>query len=107
MDLALFLNSMGAKVSGHGTDTIIVDGVESLHATSYDVLPDRIEAGTYLLAGAITGGRVRARNARPEHLDAVLAKLEEAGAAGDRARWTYVLRRTRASRPTCRRSSRR
>jgi UDP-N-acetylglucosamine 1-carboxyvinyltransferase len=69
VDLALFLNSMGARVSGHGTDT-----------TSYEVLPDRIEAGTYLLAGAITGGRVRARNARPEHLDAVLAKLEEAGA---------------------------
>ncbi len=80
VDLALFLNSMGARVSGHGTDTIIVDGVESLHASSYEVLPDRIEAGTYLLAGAITGGRVRARNARPEHLDAVLAKLEEAGA---------------------------
>ncbi len=80
VDLALFLNSMGAKVSGYGTDTIVVDGVESLHATSYDVLPDRIEAGTYLVAGAITGGRVRARNARPEHLDAVLAKLEEAGA---------------------------
>jgi UDP-N-acetylglucosamine 1-carboxyvinyltransferase len=80
VDLALFLNSMGARVSGHGTDTIIVEGVESLHATSYEVLPDRIEAGTYLLAGAITGGRVRARNARPEHLDAVLAKLEEAGA---------------------------
>ena len=80
VDLALFLNSMGARSSGHGTDTIIVDGVESLHGTSYDVLPDRIEAGTYLLAAAITGGRVRARNARPEHLDAVLAKLEEAGA---------------------------
>jgi UDP-N-acetylglucosamine 1-carboxyvinyltransferase len=80
VDLALFLNSMGAKVSGYGTDTIVIDGVESLHATSYDVLPDRIEAGTYLVAGAITGGHVRARNARPEHLDAVLAKLEEAGA---------------------------
>ena len=80
VDLALFLNSMGAKVSGHGTDTIIVDGVETLHATSYEVLPDRIEAGTYLVAAAITGGRVRARNARPDHLDAVLAKLEEAGA---------------------------
>ena len=80
VDLALFLNSMGAKVSGHGTDTIVIDGVESLHSTSYEVLPDRIEAGTYLVAGAITGGRVRARNARPDHLDAVLAKLEEAGA---------------------------
>jgi len=80
VDLALFLNSMGAKVTGHGTDTIIIDGVESMHGTSYEVLPDRIEAGTYLVAGAITSGRVRARNARPEHLDAVLAKLEEAGA---------------------------
>jgi UDP-N-acetylglucosamine 1-carboxyvinyltransferase len=79
VDLALFLNAMGARVSGHGTDTIIIDGVESLHGASYDVLPDRIEAGTYLVAGAITGGRVRARGARAEHLDAVLAKLEEAG----------------------------
>jgi UDP-N-acetylglucosamine 1-carboxyvinyltransferase len=86
-DLALFLNSMGARIAGHGTDTIVIDGVESLHGTSYDVLPDRIEAGTYLVAGAITGGRVRARNARAEHLDAVLAKLEAAGAEvirGDR-----------------------
>jgi UDP-N-acetylglucosamine 1-carboxyvinyltransferase len=86
-DLALFLNSMGACITGHGTDTIVIDGVESLHGTTYDVLPDRIEAGTYLVAGAITGGRVRARNARAEHLDAVLAKLEAAGAAvvrGDR-----------------------
>jgi UDP-N-acetylglucosamine 1-carboxyvinyltransferase len=80
VDLALFLNAMGAKVSGHGTDTIVIDGVESLHGASYDVLPDRIEAGTYLVAGAITGGRVRARGACAGHLDAVLAKLEEAGA---------------------------
>jgi UDP-N-acetylglucosamine 1-carboxyvinyltransferase len=80
VDLALFLNAMGAKVSGHGTDTIRVEGVERLHAAQYDVLPDRIEAGTYLVAGAITGGRVRARHARAEHLDAVLAKLAEAGA---------------------------
>jgi len=79
-DLALFLIAMGARITGHGTDTIVIDGVETLHGTSYDVLPDRIEAGTYLLAGAITGGRVRARHARAEHLDAVLAKLEEAGA---------------------------
>ena len=80
VDLALFLNSMGAKVSGHGTPTIVVDGVESLHGTTYDVLPDRIEAGTYLVAGAITRGRVKAKGARAEDLDAVLAKLEEAGA---------------------------
>jgi UDP-N-acetylglucosamine 1-carboxyvinyltransferase len=79
-DLALFLNSMGAKITGYGTDTIVVDGVETLHGTDYAVLPDRIEAGTYLVAAAITGGRVRARGARAEHLDAVLAKLAEAGA---------------------------
>lgn len=81
VDLALFLNSMGARVSGHGTDTIVIDGVETLQGTEYDVLPDRIEAGTYLVAGAITGGRVRARGAIGEHLDAVLGKLEEAGAS--------------------------
>jgi UDP-N-acetylglucosamine 1-carboxyvinyltransferase len=80
VDLALFLNAMGARVSGQGTDTIVIDGVASLHGASYEVLPDRIEAGTYLVAGAITGGRVRARGACAEHLDAVLAKLEEAGA---------------------------
>jgi UDP-N-acetylglucosamine 1-carboxyvinyltransferase len=80
VDLALFLIAMGARIAGHGTDTIVIDGVESLRGTAYDVLPDRIEAGTYLVAGAITGGRVRARGARAEHLDAVLAKLEQAGA---------------------------
>jgi UDP-N-acetylglucosamine 1-carboxyvinyltransferase len=79
-DLAHFLVAMGAKISGAGTDTIVIDGVERLHGADYAVLPDRIEAGTYLVAGAITGGRVRARGARAEHLDAVLAKLEEAGA---------------------------
>ena len=80
VDLAQFLIAMGAKITGHGTDTIIVEGVERMHGTHYEVLPDRIEAGTYLVAGAITGGRVRARNARAEHLDAVLGKLIEAGA---------------------------
>ena len=80
VDLAHFLSAMGAHISGAGTDTLVIEGVERLHGCKYDVLPDRIEAGTYLVAGAITGGRVRARNARPEHLDAVLAKLGDAGA---------------------------
>ena len=80
VDLASFLSAMGAQISGAGTDTIVIDGVETLHGASYDVLPDRIEAGTYLVAGAITGGRVRVRNARADHLDAVLATLAEAGA---------------------------
>ncbi|HEX7117061.1 MAG TPA: UDP-N-acetylglucosamine 1-carboxyvinyltransferase [Steroidobacter sp.] len=80
VDLAEFLNAMGARIRGAGTDTIVVEGVERLRGTSYDVLPDRIEAGTYLVAGAITGGHVRVKSARPDHLDAVLAKLREAGA---------------------------
>jgi UDP-N-acetylglucosamine 1-carboxyvinyltransferase len=80
VDLANFLVAMGARITGAGTDTIVIEGVESLRGAEYDVLPDRIEAGTYLVAGAITGGRVRARNARAEHLDAVLRKLAEAGA---------------------------
>ncbi|HSN72490.1 MAG TPA: UDP-N-acetylglucosamine 1-carboxyvinyltransferase [Steroidobacteraceae bacterium] len=80
VDLADFLNAMGARVRGAGTDRIVIEGVERLHGASYDVLPDRIESGTYLVAGAITGGHVRIRNTRPEHLDAVTAKLEEAGA---------------------------
>jgi UDP-N-acetylglucosamine 1-carboxyvinyltransferase len=79
VDLAQFLIAMGARISGAGTDTIVVEGVLRLHGGSYEVLPDRIEAGTFLVAGAITSGRVRVRNTRPGHLDAVLAKLREAG----------------------------
>jgi UDP-N-acetylglucosamine 1-carboxyvinyltransferase len=80
VDLANFLISMGAKISGAGTDRIVIEGVERLHGTSYEVLPDRIESGTYLVAGAITGGHIRIKNTRPEHLDAVILKLREAGA---------------------------
>jgi UDP-N-acetylglucosamine 1-carboxyvinyltransferase len=80
VDLAHFLNAMGAKISGAGTDKITVQGVEKLTGARYDVLPDRIETGTYLVAGAITSGRVRVKGTRPDHLDAVLAKLREAGA---------------------------
>ena len=86
VDLANFLIAMGARIRGAGTDTIAVEGVERLSGTHYEVLPDRIEAGTYLVAGAITGGHVRVKNARADHLDAVLGKLREAGArvaAGD------------------------
>jgi UDP-N-acetylglucosamine 1-carboxyvinyltransferase len=81
VDLAECLIGMGAKIRGAGTDKIVIEGVERLHASRYDVLPDRIESGTYLVAGAITGGHVRLRNTRPDHLDAVTAKLEEAGAS--------------------------
>ncbi|NNG14355.1 MAG: UDP-N-acetylglucosamine 1-carboxyvinyltransferase, partial [Gammaproteobacteria bacterium] len=80
VDLALCLNSMGAKISGAGTDAITIEGVEKLHGTTYDVLPDRIETGTYLVAAAITGGRIMVKDTRPDILDAVIAKLREAGA---------------------------
>ena len=80
IDLADCLNALGAKVRGAGTDTIVIDGVERLHGGSHRVLPDRIEAGTYLVAGAITSGRVHLKQVAPEHLDAVLVKLREAGA---------------------------
>src|SRR6202171_1105830 len=80
IDLANFLIAMGADIRGAGTDKIVVQGVQRLRGTTYEVLPDRIESGTYLVAGAITRGHVRIKNTRPEHLDAVLAKLQEAGA---------------------------
>jgi UDP-N-acetylglucosamine 1-carboxyvinyltransferase len=80
VDLANFLVAMGAQISGAGTDRIVIQGVESLHGCEYEVLPDRIETGTYLVAGAITAGRVRVKNTRPQHLDAVIGKLQEAGA---------------------------
>jgi UDP-N-acetylglucosamine 1-carboxyvinyltransferase len=80
VDLANFLIAMGAKIRGAGTDCIVVEGVPRLHGAHYDVQPDRIETGTFLVAGAITGGKVTARHTRPEHLDAVLLKLQEAGA---------------------------
>src|SRR5215469_9739732 len=80
VDLANFLIAMGAKIQGAGTDKILIKGVPRLRGTSYEVLPDRIESGTYLVAGAITRGIVRIKNTRPDHLDAVIVKLEEAGA---------------------------
>jgi UDP-N-acetylglucosamine 1-carboxyvinyltransferase len=80
VDLANFLIAMGADIQGAGTDSIRIRGVKALKGAHYDVLPDRIEAGTYLVAGAITRGRVKVKGARPDHLDAVLAKLREAGA---------------------------
>ena len=79
-DLANCLNRMGARISGAGTDTIRVQGVDRLSGTDYSVLPDRIETGTYLVAAAITGGRIRVLNTCPDLLDAVLQKLREAGA---------------------------
>ncbi len=80
VDLAELLIKMGARITGHGSDTITVEGVERLHGAYHDVMPDRIETGTFLVAAALSRGRVRVRRTRADILEAVLAKLEEAGA---------------------------
>jgi UDP-N-acetylglucosamine 1-carboxyvinyltransferase len=80
VDLANCLNAMGAKIRGAGSSTIEIEGVDRLHGVEYRVLPDRIETGTFLVAGAMSRGRVRTRDTDPSLLDAVLAKLREAGA---------------------------
>lgn len=80
VDLANMLIAMGAKIEGAGTSTIVVDGVPTLHGATYSVMPDRIETGTYLVAAAATGGRVKLKDTDPSILEAVLLKLEEAGA---------------------------
>ena len=80
VDLADFLVKRGARVDGAGTDVITIEGVRELHGGEHEVIPDRIEAGTYLAAGAITRGDVTATHCRPSHLEAVLMKLREAGA---------------------------
>ena len=80
VDLANFLVKRGARIHGAGTDAITIDGVRELHGGDHEVIPDRIEAGTYLAAGAITRGDVIATHCRPSHLEAVLMKLREAGA---------------------------
>ncbi|MGE8213874.1 UDP-N-acetylglucosamine 1-carboxyvinyltransferase [Stenotrophomonas sp.] len=79
-DLAHCLIALGAKIEGIGTSRLVVEGVDRLHGGRHAVLPDRIETGTFLVAAAMTGGRIVARNARPDTMDAVLQKLVEAGA---------------------------
>jgi len=79
VDLANFLNKMGARIKGAGTDTIKIDGVDSMKGVSHHVIPDRIEAGTFMVAAAITKGSILIRNVVPDHLKAVIAKLRECG----------------------------
>ena len=79
VDRANFLNSMGADVRGAGTDTVKVNGVERLHGGSYSIIPDQIEAGTYMVAAAATGGEVLVKNVIPKHLECISAKLRETG----------------------------
>ena len=79
VDVANFLNSMGAQIRGAGTDVIRIVGVEKLHKTEYSIIPDQIEAGTFMFAAAATGGDVTVKNVIPKHLEATTAKLEEIG----------------------------
>lgn len=79
VDLANFLNKMGASVKGAGTGTIRIEGVTSLHGAEHSIIPDRIEAGTFMVAAAITGGNVLVKGAVPEHLTSLIAKMEEMG----------------------------
>ena len=80
VDLANFLNTMGARISGAGTDTVKIRGVEKLHGGTYAIIPDQIEAGTYLAAVAAAGGNVLVKNVIPKHMDCITSKLEEMGA---------------------------
>jgi UDP-N-acetylglucosamine 1-carboxyvinyltransferase len=109
-DLAALLNAMGAKIEGAGTSTIRIKGVAKLHGARHRINPDRIEAGTYLMAGAITGGDLNIDCCNPEHLGALLTKLEECGVKLEigkenvRVHSGGALKSIRASLPICRRS---
>ena len=79
VNVATFLNNMGAKITGAGTSTIKIEGVDKLHKCFHEVIPDRIEAGTYIIIGALCGSRLKIDNIIPEHIDSLLSKLEEIG----------------------------
>jgi UDP-N-acetylglucosamine 1-carboxyvinyltransferase len=93
VDLADYLNKMGGKIEGAGTSIVRIEGVERLRPAEHAIIPDRIEAGTLLLAGAITGGEVTVRACRPEHLEALVLKLRESGFKIDQERDALVIHR--------------
>ena len=93
VDLANFINEMGGKVVGAGTDTIRIEGVDELHGTTHHIIPDRIETGTFMVAAAITGGDVIIENAVPEHMTALISKMGEMG--------VEIIRRRRRTSCSC------
>jgi UDP-N-acetylglucosamine 1-carboxyvinyltransferase len=99
VDLATFLTAMGAKISGVGSPTLTITGVKKLHGAEHEVIPDRIEAATYAIAAAVTGGEVTLRGARPDHLRAVLDKLHDAGVKIERNGAGICIRRTGRLKP--------
>ena len=100
VDLANFLNSMGADIRGAGTDSIRINGVSHLHGGSYSIIPDQIEAGTYMAAVAATGGEVRISNVIPKHLDCISAKLREMGVSVQEEEDSVVVSRNQPLRRT-------
>src|ERR1035441_10475159 len=99
VDLAKFLNAMGAKISGAGSPTITITGVEKLHSAKHEVIPDRIEAATYAIAAAATDGEVTLKGARADHLRAVIDKLNESGVAVKRRGANLLVRRSGRLKP--------
>ena len=99
VDVANFLNSMGANIKGAGTDVIRIKGVERLHKTEYSIIPDQIEAGTFMFAAAATGGDVTVKNVIPKHLEATTAKLEEIGCEVEEFDDAVRVRATREAAP--------
>jgi UDP-N-acetylglucosamine 1-carboxyvinyltransferase len=93
VDLAHFLNAMGAKISGAGSPTITIEGVKKLHGAEHEIIPDRIETATFAIAAAATNGEITIKNCRPEHLRAVLDKLDEAGVSIQQRGSSLVVRR--------------
>ncbi len=100
VDLANFLNSCGARISGAGTDVIKIRGVDRLYGCTYAIIPDMIEAGTYMIAAAATKGRLRIRNVIPKHLESISAKLEEMGAQIEEFDDSILVRGPASLRPT-------
>lgn len=98
-DLCHFLNKMGARITGIGSHMLVVEGVEALHGAEHEIIPDRIEAGTFMVAAAITGGDVEIKGARPEHLTAVRDKLQEAGVGVERTNGTIRVHGTGLLKP--------
>src|SRR5262249_41069984 len=93
VDLADFLNAMGAKIVGAGSPTVTITGVKSLHGAEHEVIPDRIEAATFAIAAAVTNGEITLHGARADHMHAVLDKLRETGVRIERNETTFTVRR--------------
>ena len=101
VNVATFLNNMGAKITGAGTSTIKIEGVEKLHGCFHEVIPDRIEAGTYIIIGELCGSRLKIDNIIPEHIDSLLSKLQEIGVELEIGSDYVIVSKNSKTKPTC------